>query len=170
MISLERTAIRISLCATSLFVFAHCQEKLTSYSKQRNRIAQYDILNDSTLQLSGISSDPAFGTTEQKPVMLGLQDIRKAAKGVNKYLNALTGPNGESILYKRLKPCCPFKTKNLILQYSIHEFDGKYGMLEKYSVTYTTNNQTQSVILYINLYDEAQALLAPHGFNFKKGQ
>ena len=133
-------------------------------------MGQYDILNDSTFQLSGISSDAAFGTTEQKPVMLGLQDIREAAKGVDKYLNALTGPTGETISYRRLKPCCPFKTKNLILQYPIHEFDGKYGMLEKYSVTYNANNQTQSVILYINLYDQARVLLAPHGFNYKKSQ
>lgn len=128
------------------------------------------MLNDSTLQLSGISGDVAFGTTEQKPVMLGLQDINEAAKGVEKYLNALAGPNGESISYKRLKPCCPFKTKNLVLKYPIHEFHGKYGMLEKYSVSYTTHDQTQSVILYINLYDEAKELLAPHGFSYKKSQ
>ncbi|SKC47705.1 hypothetical protein [Ohtaekwangia koreensis] len=143
---------------------------MISYSKQRNSVSQYALLNDSTLQLSGISSDFAFGTTEQKPVMLGLQDINEAAKSVEKYLNALTGPNGESISYKRLKPCCPFKTKNLILNYPMHEFNGKYGMLEKYSVSYTVHAQTQSVTLYINLYDETKELLAPHGFSYKKGQ
>jgi hypothetical protein len=127
------------------------------------------VLNDSTLQLSGVSSDVAFGTTEQKPIMLGLYDIIEAAKGIEKYLNAITGPNGEHVIYKRLKPCCPFKTKNLILQYPMHEFNGKYGMLEKYSVSYATGSQTQSVILYINLYDEAKELLAPQGFSYKKG-
>jgi hypothetical protein len=169
MINLERTAIKFLLGAISLLTFSHCQKELISYSKQRNTIRQYDMLNDSTLQLSGVSSDMTFGIIEQKPIMLGVQDIREAAKGVEKYLNALTGPTGETISYKRLKPCCPFKTKNLILQYPIHEFDGKYGMLEKYSVSYTVNSQTQSVILYINLYDESKALLAPHGFNYKKG-
>jgi hypothetical protein len=166
--NLERTATRFILCALSLLIFSHCQKKLISYSEKRNSITQYTVLNDTTLQLSGVSSDATFGTAEEKPVMLGLQDIREAAKGIEKYLNALTGPNGESIIYKRLKPCCPFKTKNLILQYPIHEFDGKYGMLEKYSVSYTSNNQTQSVILYINLYDEAKELLAPYGFSYKK--
>jgi hypothetical protein len=166
--NLKGTVTRFILCALSLLIFSHCQKKLISYSKKRNSITQYAVLNDTTLQLSGVSGEATFGTTEAKPIMLGLQDIREAAKSVEKYLNALTGPNDETIVYKRLKPCCPFKTKNLILQYPIHELDGKYGMLEKYSTSYKANGQTQTVILYINLYDEAKELLAPHGFSYKK--
>ncbi|WP_331979440.1 hypothetical protein [Ohtaekwangia sp.] len=146
-----------------------CHEKLTSYSKKRNSIERYAHLNDSTLAIQGISDDPEFGFEESKPIMLGLLDVEKGAQNVEEYLNALLAPSGKPIVYTRLKPCCPFKTKNFRLKTPLaSEFDGKYGMLEKYKVQYSDSSNAMSRILYINLYDETTQLLAPQGFAFKK--
>jgi len=168
----KRIAISLFVLSLASLVFMQCQEKLISYSKKRNSIRGYTHLNDSTLLLNGIASDSSFGRIDSKPIMLGMYEIEKAAENVEQYLNALTGPQGEPVAYQRLKPCCPFKTKNFILNYPMltKEFNGKYGMLEKYSVSYTQNQQIKSTILYINIYDESKELLAPQGFRYKTSQ
>lgn len=172
MINSRRIAISFIIFSLSLLVVQGCQEKIVRYSKKRNTVRVYSQLNDTTLLLTGVSSNPIFGKSEASPVMLGMYEIDKAASNVEKYLKALTGPQGETITYKRLKPCCPFKTKNFILDYPFlpTAFNGKYGMLEKYSISYDDNQGTKTTILYINLYDETKELLAPQGFNYKKGE
>lgn len=152
-----------------LLLIAGCHEKLTRYSHKRNTISSYGLLNDSTLFITGISADPAFGYTTSKPVMVGMTDVHKAAENVEKYMNALRGPQGELINYTRLKACCPFKTKNFTFTVPIlgTEFDGKHGMLEQYRVEYNDGTTVKSTILYINLYDETKILLAPKGFTYR---
>ena len=152
-----------------LLLIAGCHEKLTRYSRKRNTISSYGLLNDSTLFITGISADPEFGYTTSKPVMVGMTDVHKAAENVEKYMNALRGPNGEPINYVRLKACCPFKTKNFTFTVPIlgTEFDGKHGMLEQYRVEYNYGTAVKSTILYINLYDETKILLAPKGFTYR---
>lgn len=152
-------------CIIFLLVLIGCQERLASYSKKRNVIESYEKLNDSTLLISGISTDPQFGYIAEKPIMVGLVNVHQGADNVEKYLNALTGPNGEPVRFSRLKPCCPFKTKNFTFTMALimTEYDGKHGLLEKYKVEYGD----KSVVLLFNLYDETKKLLAPAGFSFK---
>lgn len=153
------------LCASTI-CFSACQKKLISYSKTRNVIEAYDHLNDSTLRLIGISTDDEFGFSEKKPVMLGIVDVHKAAENIEKYLLALQGPDGEEIRFKRLKPCCPFKTKNFTYTIPFFglEYDHKHGMLEKYHVEYSDETGTHVKVLFFNLYDETKKLVAPRGF------
>jgi len=147
-----------------------CQKSLTRYSRHRNETQHHVYLNDTTLAISGVSDDPQYGYTPQRPIMMGLYDIREAASNVEKYLNALLGPNGETIRYSRLKACCPFKTKNFRLNVPIlnQEFNGKHGMLERYQINYGDSTNSTSIIIYINLYDESRQLLAPKTFTYKK--
>ena len=152
-----------------IIVFSSCQKKLISYSKTRNVVETYSYLNDSTLQLSGVSLDTEFGFNEKKPIMLGIVDVHKGAENIKKYLNALKGLNGEEIKYKRIKPCCPFETKNFTYEVAPLglEFDHKHGMLEKYSVEYNNTTGSYTVVLFFNLYDETKKLLAPYGFTYR---
>jgi hypothetical protein len=148
------------------FGFTTCQEKLTHYSKSRNIVEKYNHINDSTLQLAGISTDAEFGFSEKKPIMLGIVDVHKAAENIEKYLHALKGPAGEEIAYKRLKPCCPFETENFTYVLIGFTFDHKHGMLEKYSVEYNHAAGKETFVLFFNLYDETKILLAPKGFSY----
>lgn len=153
-----------------LGLISSCSNRLKSYSKSRNTIEAYQQINDSTLTINGISIDNNYGYSEDFPIMLGVYDVQKGADNIEKYLNALLGENGKQITYRRLKPCCPFKTKNLVIKYPSlgYEFDGKHGMLEKYQVEYEEGTNTNSYILFFNLYDETKELLAPKGFAYKK--
>lgn len=164
----------INLCVFLAFmVIFSCSQRLTWYSKKRNQIVSYDHINDSTLSIAKVSDDPEFGYVASKPVMLGIYDVHDGAKNIKKYLNALQGEKGESVSYSRLKPCCPFRTKNftynmLIPVKGLIEYDGKHGMLEKYKLEYGDSLNRKSFILFFNLYDETKELAAPQGFTFRK--
>lgn len=161
--------LKIILSVTILLLAVSCHKRLICYSKVRNSVITYKHLNDSTLELKGISSDPEFGFSLKKPVMLGLADVHLAAQNIEKYINALQGPNGEMITFKRIIPCCPFKTKNFIYETPFPDLvlDYQHGMLEKYELKYTDDLKTSTVVLFFNLYDETKSLLAPLGFTYK---
>jgi len=102
---------------------------------------------------SKVNSDATYGYTEKNPIKVGGNSNGPANE--RKYLNSLSGPNGETISYMRTGSCCAFETKN-------SPFGS--GMLDAYAVTYEGKKDT--VMLYLNMYDKA-ALKAPVGFKFK---
>ena len=73
-----------------------------------------------------------------------------------RFLNALLGPNGETVTYVRKGSCCAFKSPN--------GFNG-VGLLDRYEVTY--DGFETPVILFINMYDYGE-LKAPVGFIYRK--
>ncbi len=95
-----------------------------------------------------------YGYSEKNAVKVGGFD--NGPRNERNYLNSLTGPNGEKVVFNRLGSCCEFKTKN-------SPFGN--GLLDKYAVTYEGKKDT--VVLYINMYDNTE-LKAPPGFVMKK--
>lgn len=106
--------------------------------------------------LTEISSDNTYGYSEKNPIKVGGVKNSEGPLNERRFLNALSGPNGEDITYDRTGSCCPFKTEN--------GFMGS-GMLDRYEIKWT--GQSKSVFLYINMYDE-EKLMAPVGFTLKK--
>ncbi len=102
---------------------------------------------------SNQSVDSSYGFTENKPIKVGGGEGGPASE--RKYLNALTGPNGETVTYNRIGSCCFFESKNSPLG---------GGLLDKYAVSYQGKKDT--VVLYLNMYDKGK-LLAPVGFKMK---
>ena len=113
------------------------------------------LLDDNTFVLSEISTDKTYGYTEKNPIKVGGVDKSEGPINERRFLNALAGPEGESISYYRAKSCCSFKTEN--------GFMGK-GLLDKYRVSWEGSKDTVSI--YINMYDYGQ-LKAPVGFTIK---
>lgn len=162
------TRIVLIGCVSLMVILACGREHLSQYTKRRNTTGRYIHINDSVLFLQGLSQDTSYGRSARRPIFLGVIDVEEGAANVEKYLRALRGPDGQSIIYIRLKPCCPFVTPNFV--YTIPQFDKTFdhqrGMLERYEVRY--ENIKQPVILYFNLYDQTNDLLAPAGFDFVK--
>lgn len=98
-----------------------------------------ELIDDNTFKITRYSQNDTYGYSEENPVMVG--GGSDGPKNERRYLNALTGPNGQQILYKRLGSCCPFTTKN-------SEWG---GMLDKYEITY--EGLDESMVLYLNMYD-----------------
>jgi hypothetical protein len=73
-----------------------------------------------------------------------------------RFLNALAGPNGEKITYKKIESCCPFPTK---------KSEMGAGFLDIYELTW--EGQTAPVKLYLNIYEKG-VLMVPVGLSLKK--
>lgn len=101
-----------------------------------------------------IVANDSYGYSQDNPIKVG--GVNNGPVMERKYLNSLTGPNGEPVSFYRNGSCCPFETKN--------GFMGG-GMLDIYSVTYEGKGDT--VKLYINMYD-SDKLMAPKGFIMKQ--
>ena len=106
-----------------------------------------EYICEDIIKLTNISTDKKYGYTKKKPIKTGGID-----KGYH-FLNALRGPNGEKIMYKRNGSCCSFKSKTSAF--------GK-GYLDVYQVWYEGK---EPVTLYVNGYDY-EKLKSPIGFTF----
>ncbi|HMM04933.1 MAG: hypothetical protein LBS20_04490 [Prevotella sp.] len=114
------------------------------------------LLNNETFVVEVYSDDITYGYTEENPIMVGAAG-GSGPLNERRFLNALMGPDGEPITYRRIGSCCGFKTKNGLFD------DG--GFLDKYSVMH--KGLEKEVILYINMYD-SDVLKIPVGFKKKK--
>ncbi|WP_338375660.1 2-dehydro-3-deoxyphosphooctonate aldolase [uncultured Flavobacterium sp.] len=115
----------------------------------------YMVISCSTTKMSESmdNTDSSYGYTKSNPIKVG--GYNDGPLNERKFLNSLSGPNGESLWYERTGSCCQFKTKNSPFG---------MGMLDAYRVTYTGKNDT--VTLYLNMYDKDN-LKTPVGFKFK---
>jgi hypothetical protein len=107
------------------------------------------------------SNDSTYGYTENNPIMVG----GAGAEGVlneKRFLNALTGPLGFPVIYKRLNSCCHFYTENGNIG---NDGIGR-GMLDVYEVMHDGLNAP--VILYINMYDSDVLKVPVGGFKLKE--
>jgi hypothetical protein len=122
-----------------LFTFLAC-----SYSRAQ------EFIGKDMLKVTEISADKDYGTAESKSIKVGRIENQKY------YFNALLGPYGEQLKYKRLESCCEYKSKKAPL--------GK-GFLDVYEVWYDGLNTP--IKLYLNGY-EYETPLCPAGFTLKK--
>ncbi|SHM00531.1 hypothetical protein [Hymenobacter psychrotolerans] len=113
----------------------------------------YDNARQTVAPASGlaVATDPEYGVTQQKPICVGGK-TDSGARNQQRYLNALRGPGGEEISYRRRGSCCAFKTPNGII--------GGMGMLDVYEVSWA--GSAKPMLLYLNFYDDGP-LLAPVG-------
>jgi hypothetical protein len=99
--------------------------------------------------------DATYGTTPEHPIKVG-GGFNDGANHEEAYLNALRGPQGQPVTWKRLGTCCPFKTPNGIV--------GARGLLDRVELTY--KGLDEPGIIYLNLYDREKPQ-APRGFTLK---
>lgn len=112
------------------------------------------LIDDNTFLLAGITADSTYGYSPRNAVKVGGVDT--GPKNERRFLNALLGPNGETVTYRRQGSCCPVESKNGMMG---------MAMLDKYEVKY--DGLEKPVIIYINMYDPG-ILKAPVGFTFRQ--
>lgn len=127
-----------------------------SATKEASKNVKQTLLNNNTFLITEISTDKTYGLSPENPVEVGGANVSEGPRNERRYLNALSGPNGEEISYFRAGSCCPIKSKN--------GFMGS-AMLDNYRVSWENSKDTISI--YINMYDSGK-LKAPFGFQIKK--
>lgn len=142
-----------------LFIFSFTQSCSTSKKSKPSETGQtadnLERLGKAFL-LTAVSDDATYGYTEKNPIKVGTEKGEVKASGEYLFMNALTGPNGEDITFRRLGSCCSFK--------SPHGFLGS-GLLDRFEVKY--EGLKEPIILYLNMYDPG-VVKAPKGFGFRK--
>lgn len=129
-----------------------CSLTLAAQNQQKT-----PLLNDQTFKLKQVSKAPTYGYSQKNPIKVGGAKEGVGPLNQRRFLNALSGPNGEPVTYYRAGSCCFTKSKNALF--------GNKILLDVYRVTYVGSSDT--VDLFINLYD-ADKLKAPKGFKIAK--
>ncbi|TDP00354.1 2-dehydro-3-deoxyphosphooctonate aldolase [Flavobacterium sp. 245] len=114
------------------------------------------LKKDNTFAITLFSKDKKYGYHPDYPVNIFYRNTKDETLNETRFLNALTGPNGEKITYKRLETCCPFPTKRS---------DMGAGFLNVYELTW--EGQKKPVTLYLNVYEKG-ILMVPMGLGLKK--
>lgn len=135
---------------------------LTSCISTKSTIKNLDssaikpVLKNDTYQLKEYATDKKYGYDSDYPINLGFILEVNEEKFVSYYFNALEGPKGETISFKKKESCCPFPTKN-------NKVGG--GLLSVYEVTW--EGQQKPVLLYFNIFERGK-IMCPTGFTIKK--
>lgn len=136
------------LIILSFALFCSC-----STSKSSKAIVTPQGISGDKMVLTSVSTDDSYGYSKENPIKVGSGSGATGGPAAEQaFLNALKGPNGETISYVRRGSCCAFKTKN--------GFMGT-GFLDIYEITY--EGRSEPITLYLNMYDAGEAV-APKGF------
>lgn len=114
------------------------------------------LKSDNTFVINVNSTDKKYGYDKDFPVNVFFKDTKSETLNIERFLNALAGPKGEPLTYKKIETCCPFPTK--------HTEIGA-GFLDVYEVSWEGN--TKPLKLYLNIYEKS-VLMVPVGLTLKR--
>lgn len=114
------------------------------------------LTKENTFQLTQYSQDKKYGYDPDYPINVFYKNTKDESLNAQRFLDALAGPNGETITYTKLESCCPFPTKR-------HEMGA--GFLDIYELTW--QGKTTPIKLYINIYEKGY-LMVPIGLSIKQ--
>ncbi|AWI26728.1 2-dehydro-3-deoxyphosphooctonate aldolase [Flavobacterium pallidum] len=115
------------------------------------------LLKDNTFEIKEYSNDPKYGYDKDYPINVFYLDIKNDTINAERYLNALAGPNGEKLRFRKLEDCCPYPTKR-------NEIGG-VGMLQVYEADWDGPHKPAK--LYINIYDKGEVKV-PVGLTLRR--
>lgn len=114
------------------------------------------LLNNNTFAIKEFSKDKRYGYDKDYPINVFFGGTSSETNNEYRFLNALAGPNGEKVNYKKLESCCPFPSKRSEMG---------AGLLSVYELRW--EGQRNPVTLYLNIYEKG-VLMIPVGFTLKK--
>ncbi len=114
------------------------------------------VSNERRFVINSISTDPKYGYDKDYPINVFYKSSVWDEVTQKLFLDALAGPNGEVIQYKRVGICCPFPSKNV---------NTGGGFLDTYEITY--DGLLKPIVIYLNKYEKG-VLMVPMGFTIKK--
>jgi len=111
---------------------------------------------DNTFVITSYSQDKKYGYDNDYPINVFYKDTKSEVLNQQRFLNALAGPNGESISYTKVETCCPFPTKRNAIG---------AGFLDVYELKW--EGQKTPLKIYLNMHEKG-TLMVPMGLTLKK--
>ena len=133
-----------------------CVSTKSTLKNVNNSVSIPKLTATNTFVITQYSKDPKYGYNPDYPINVFYRNTKDETINQQRYLNALTGPKGEKLFFKKIEVCCPFPTKN-------SEMGG--GFLDIYEVTWV--GQKSPIKLYLNIYEKGE-LMVPMGFELAK--
>jgi len=146
---------KLKILLTILILSSCSSSRMTRRIDYRSPNIKQELKDNNTFEIKKYSLDKTYGYTEKNPVMVG--GNQEGPENERRFLNALSGPNGEELDYYRIGSCCNFRTKNSNY--------GSGGLLDMYNVTY--EGLIDGLVIYINMYD-SDTLKVPVGLELKR--
>ncbi|MBA4155488.1 2-dehydro-3-deoxyphosphooctonate aldolase [Flavobacterium sp.] len=116
------------------------------------------LKKNNSFVLTEQSQDPKYGYDQDYPINIFYRSTSNDSINQERFLNALAGPNGEKLFYKKLESCCPFPTK---------QSEIGAGLLDVYQVNWV--GCKRPLLLYFNIYEKGK-LYIPMGLTAKKDE
>ena len=146
----------ISLLLFMVTLFTSCVSTKSTLKNVDDNAPIPKLTKENTFIITEYSKDPKYGYHQDYPINLFYRNTINETINQQRYLNALAGPNGELLSFKKLESCCPFPTKRSEMG---------AGFLEVYEVTW--EGLQKPIRLYLNIYEKG-VLMVPVGFSIKK--
>lgn len=136
-------------------LFTSCISIKSTLQNVDNTAPALQLSKNNTFIISTFSKDKKYGYDKNYPINIYFRGTKNDTINQQRYLNALAGPKGEAITYKKLESCCPFPSKNSEMG---------AGFLDVYEIKW--EGLKKPILLYMNIYEKGQ-LLVPMGFRLK---
>ena len=157
--------IYLFICIVGLLMSSCATSKKSVRKGEAN--VRHELLDARTFKITKFARDKTYGYSEDNPVKVG--GGMEGPLNEQRFLNALAGPNGEKVTYKRQGSCCPFKSRDALPSdgnvQTPNALFGDSGVLDMYEVI--IEGSSEKIILYLNMYD-SETLQVPVGFTLRK--
>jgi hypothetical protein len=144
------------LCFTVLLFMNSCVSTKSTLKNVDDNAPTPRLSSENTFIITEYSTDKKYGYDKDYPINVFYYSTRNETINQERYLNALTGPKGQKISFKKIESCCPFPTKRSEMG---------AGFLDIYEVQWAGLNKP--ILLYLNIYEKGY-LKVPVGFGLKK--
>ena len=139
-----------------LTIISSCVSTKSTLKNVDDNATNLRLTSENTFVINQYSKDKKYGYDEDYPINIFYKSSKDDIINQQRFLNALAGPNGEKITYKKIESCCPFPTK---------KSEMGAGFLDIYELTW--EGQTAPIKLYLNIYEKG-VLMVPVGLSLKK--
>jgi len=139
-----------------VFILVSCGSIKSTIQNVDNNAPVPVVGKNNAFVITAYSKDKKYGYEKDYPINIYYKGTKNDTINQAYFLNALAGPKGEKISYKKMENCCPFPTKNS---------DMGAGLLDVYELQW--EGLKKPITLYLNIYERG-LLMVPMGLSLKK--
>lgn len=147
---------KIIVALVLLFLSSSCISTKSTLKNVDDNAPIPQLSKDNTFIITEYSKDKRYGYNKDYPINIFYYTTNNEQINEERFLNALAGPKGEKITYKKVETCCPFPSKRSSMG---------AGFLNVYEINW--EGQKKPVVLYVNIYEKGH-LMCPVGLSIKK--
>lgn len=147
---------KITTFIVLVFILVSCGSIKSTIRNVDNNAPIPVLGKNNAFVITEYSRDKKYGYDKDYPINIYYRGTKNDTINQAYFLNALAGPKGEKISYKKLENCCPFPTKNS---------DMGAGLLDVYELQW--EGLKKPITLYLNIYERG-ILMVPMGLSLKK--